>query len=331
MADINCALQYGHGQVDRSPAHIDGCAFRSAFMSFISAQPNCRLHPAWKLGPVDQSGLPHRLLTRLRWSAWSRVKRPFVIPWLSGLRVQAGSVDESLFSIFVTGRFEPNEFHFLDAALKPGMTFIDVGANLGLYSIFAARKVGCDGVVLAIEPSSREFVKLKRNVELNHLENARLLRLAVSDAHTEASLLVAEEEHAGHNTLGDFAYSTPLAYTERVRTESLDEIVRRENLKSVDVIKMDVEGGERAALSGATQTLSMFRPLVMIEVSDRALKHQKAHSVQIWEFFSSYGYRLYAFDEGTGLPVPACRQPYYDSANFIAVHQQDCRSWFRTT
>lgn len=221
--------------------------------------------------------------------------------------------------MFVTGRYEPNEFCLLQRILKPGMTFIDAGANVGLYSIFAARRVGSQGNVLAIEPSGREFESFQKNAELNALANVRLVRKALSDRAAEVELSVAPLSKSGHNTLGAFAYDTPLDHRERVQAERLDDLVRSEGLARVDVIKMDVEGGEMAALRGAVETLQKFRPVVLVELSDRALKHQGASSGEVLALLQQHGYRIFCFDPATGSPTALQPRSYFDSENVIAV------------
>lgn len=293
-------------------------------MSLLAAKSSARLYPGWSLG-VGVDG--QEFLTRIRRKAWSRTRGPFTISWLRGLRICVSSTDQTLRSLFVTGYYEPNEFMLLSKILKPSMTFVDVGANLGLYTLYAARKVGPEGVVLALEPSSREFRKLCANVELNKLPNVRSLQVGASDSASEAELLVALEERAGHNTLGAFGYDTALCRKEVVRLERLDDIVRREGLQRVDVLKMDIEGAEWLALQGAAETLQRFRPALFLEFSDRMLKHQSCNSGQIWQFLADLGYRVYAFDERTGLPVPAIRKPSYDGENLVAFHPMRAELW----
>jgi FkbM family methyltransferase len=86
---------------------------------------------------------------------------------------------------------------------------------MGLYTIFAAKAVGPRGAVIAIEPSSRDFARLKANVELNRIANLNLLQVAVSDYDREANLLLATDEHSGHNTLGGLMASL-VTVTKRV-------------------------------------------------------------------------------------------------------------------
>ncbi len=284
----------------------------------LAARATLNLYPSWRLG-CGESG--SRLMLRIRKRLWRRLKTACVIRWLDGLRIYLYPGNETSRAIFLTGYYEPNEFYWLEKILKAGMTFIDVGANIGLYTLFAAKRVGPYGVVIAIEPSSREFARLKAHVELNRLSNVHLLQAAVSSCPGEADLLVATEEQSGHNTLGGFGYDSVRPQgKERVRVERLDDIVQQIGLQQVDVIKMDVEGAEFLVLQGATQTLRLFHPIVLMELSDRTLRHQGCHSGQIWEFLTQEGYRIYGFNEQTGLPVLADRKPYFDSENVIAIH-----------
>ena len=276
-----------------------------------------RPYPGWRLGAGERrSG---RFLTGLRRQLWYGVSVPVLTAWLDGLSVYAYPGNETSRAIFVTGNYEPNEFFMLAQVLRPGMTFVDVGANMGLYTLFAAQRVGEHGRVLAIEPSTRECGRLLKNVAANSLSNVRLLWNAVSDSRSDTDLLIAEDKWSGHNTLGAFAYDTPLATKETVRTERLDDIVLREGLSRVDIVKLDVEGAELLALKGAVGILERFRPLLLLELADRALCHQGCSSAQIWDFCRIIGYQIYAFDKGTGLPVPAQQKPYYDSENVVAV------------
>lgn len=285
----------------------------------VAARAAFRLYPGWQLGSGEWDS---RLPLRFRRKLWERMKAPSKIQWLDGLCVHMYPGNEISRSIFVTGYYEPNEFYALDKILRQGMTFIDAGANIGLYTLFASKKVGEQGIVVAIEPSGREFHRLKMNVEMNALSNVRLLQVAVSNCPRRASLLVAAEEHSGHNTLGNFGYESVVPQSEEwVRVERLDDIAKQESLGRIDVIKMDIEGAELFALQGAAETLAQFHPIVLLELSDKTLEHQGCKSEQIWEFLTKGGYRIYTFDRGTGLPVPAQQRENFESENIIAVHK----------
>jgi len=199
------------------------------------------------------------------------------------------------------------------------MVFLDVGANMGLYTLFAAQRVGESGAVLAVEPSTRECDRLRKNVAANALPNVRLLHTAVSETSSKAELLVAIDEKSGHNTLGAFGYGTPLCNTEVVRTEQLDQLVLQAGLPRVDFIKMDIEGAEFRALRGGAGVIERYHPILLLELSDRALRHQDSHSAQIWAFCCQRGYRLFSFSNRTGLLEPAQQKSHYDGENIVAL------------
>ena len=284
----------------------------------MAARPALRPYPGWVLGSGERQGLR----VWLRRQVWKWVPREIEIVWLNSLRLWLQPGNETSRAIFLTGRYEPNEFCVLDRALLPGMTFVDVGANMGLYSLFAAKKVLPQGWVLALEPSSREYELLKRNVQLNGLQNVRALRVAASDRSGTAELLIAPLKNAGHNTLGAFGYDTALERKEVVPLERLDDVMRKEGVQRVEVIKIDVEGAELLVLRGAVETLRRFHPLLLLELSERTLRHQGSSAREVLDFLKREGYRIYGFDERTGLPSPLQRQPPFNSENILAVAEE---------
>jgi len=287
--------------------------------SLIAARPKLCPYPGWRLGRGESDS---GWLTKVRKQFWERSERPFRIRWLRGLYLYIYPKNETSRAIFLTGCYEPNEFLWLESVLKPGNTFVDVGANMGLYTLFAAAMLGPRGVVLAIEPSSRDFARLEAHVRLNNLTTAHLFRVAASDRRGEADLLVATEEKTGHNTLGAFAYaSVVLQGREQVPLERLDDIVQKVGLQRVDVIKMDVEGAEYSALQGAVGTLARFHPIILMELSDRTLAQQGGSSSQVWDLLVQNGYLIYVFDEQTGLPSLGVKKLYFDAESIIAIHE----------
>jgi len=256
---------------------------------------------------------------------WKRCKKPRVIRWLDNLRIYIYPGDETSRTLLLSGLIEPNEFYWLKNSLRPGQTFVDIGANMGTYTLFAAKKVGPHGTVVAIEPSSRDFTRLKDNVELNKITNVHLLQVAASNYDGEADLLVATDEHSGHNTLGAFGYSVPLQRKEKVRVMQLDHLVQQLQLTHLDVIKIDVEGAEYAVLQGATATIEQFNPSILLELSDRTLVHQGASSDKVWSFLTKRGYVIHVFDRKTGLISLGERKKQFDSENIVATRSQSER------
>jgi FkbM family methyltransferase len=207
--------------------------------------------------------------------------------------------------IFIAGCTDPNEFAFLDRFLEPGMTFIDAGANEGIYSIFAARRVGSSGAVWAFEPSNRELGRLRRNATYNGLD-FDIFSVGLSDSERDAELVVAENRYAGLNTLGKIPYAgVNVARTEHVQLLRLDDVVSKNPLSRIDIIKIDIEGGELSMLRGAVETLSRYRPLLLFELLRPALASQGASPEEVIEFVHKQAYTLYQFDPSSGLPTLA--------------------------
>jgi FkbM family methyltransferase len=181
--------------------------------------------------------------------------------------------------------------------------------------------VGEEGTVLAIEPSEREFQRLKLNAELNHGRNIRLLQIGLSNESSERNLRIADEVHSGHNTFGDFAYTgVQQEGQQRARVQRLDDLVQKEGIKRVDVIKMDAEGHELFVLQGAVETIKRFKPTLFVELVDRSLSLQGCTSDQVWDFLIRMGYQIYQFDAVTGLPVLAEKKQGYQE-NIVAIHR----------
>jgi FkbM family methyltransferase len=269
---------------------------------------------------------------RWLWQYFNDRKRegPIVIPWHYGTRLRLFLGNDMSRQIYVAGCVEPNEFAFFDHVLEPGMTFLDAGANDGIYTVFAAKRVGDQGTVWAFEPSVREVSRLRHNLEINHL-TARIFPLALADCSGQAELSVGAYEHAGHNTLGEFAYETEMERKDLVEVRRLDEILNENPLTRLDIMKIDVEGAELRLLRGAVETLRKYRPVLLFEVSETSLKHQGGSPQELLAFLRAENYLIYTFDRVTGLPVRAA--PRVVAENMIGYPSEkpmptsSCWSW----
>jgi FkbM family methyltransferase len=306
----------GSGLVRRIPASI-----LARFGSSLTDVRPLGWYPGWKFGAGETEA---GWLGRQRLSLWKvfeerRLTAPFTIRWYDGLRVMVYLGNDLSRCLYGVGTYEPNEFMFLSQVLQPGMIFIDVGANDGLYSLFAAKRIGPTGRVLALEPSTREFARLEQNLQLNRLANICPLRLAASDRTGVATLRIAGFGHEGCNTLGGFAYAIEQEGTEKVQMATLDNIVNAHALTRVDVVKIDAEGGELGVLKGAYKILTTHRPLILFELVEAALVHQGASREAVLSFLHEVGYRFWVFGP-EGRPEPVDRVDL-DGVNIIAARR----------
>jgi FkbM family methyltransferase len=276
--------------------------------------------PGWHFGFGDASADPIVQLRKRVWTHFATTQREcsFAMSWYDGLKVWLYLGNDQSWAMFVGGCYEPNEFTFLARVLKPGMTFLDIGANDGLYSLFAAKRVGAQGNVIAVEPSRREFHRLQRNLTLNRLHNVRTLQVAASDRRGEELLRIAGYGHEGHNTLGAFIYDTTLSGIERVRVAPLDDLVEEASLGRADVMKIDVEGAELSVLNGARKVLGRDHPVILLELCEATLRHQGRCSADVLGMLREFGYRTYTFDPASGRPV-AGETPSAEDQNIVAI------------
>jgi FkbM family methyltransferase len=279
-------------------------------------------YPKWRFdADLANPDLSFQLRQRI-WQYWHDrgVEASLIVPWHAGTRLQLILGNDLSRQIFVAGCIDPNEFAFLDRFLQPGMTFLDAGANEGIYTVFAAKRVGSQGTVWAFEPSGRELERLHRNLELNH-SPARVFPLALADFSGQSNLTIANDQHAGQNTLGALTYDGVEALrTDRIDVTRLDTLVEQNPLSRLDVFKIDVEGAELRLLRGAVATLRRFRPIIIFELCHASLQHQGSTAKELVDFFQSEEYALYLLDPHTGLPAKA--PPGASGANMIAVPEE---------
>lgn len=264
-----------------------------------------------------------RWLALRRGALWTQAAEkgldvPLIVPWLENTRIEATLGNDQSLCVYVAGSFEPNEFAFLARTLRPGMTFVDTGANEGLFTLFAARRVGASGRVIAIEPSARERALLERNIARNSLGNVTVVPHAVAAEPGTAELLIAPRKHGLHNTLGEFIYEGETAVArETVVVETLDDLHKRLALQHVDVIKIDVEGAEVKVLAGGRNVLAAWRPILLVEANEEALRRQGARTGALLELLQTLDYEIHVFNERGLTERWAENRPL--SANIIAM------------
>lgn len=240
-------------------------------------------------------GVVRSLPDRVRAARYERLDHVNCMPWLEGLKVRVFPNDDLSRAVYISGLYEPSTLLVLQRILRPGSTFIDLGANTGLFSMLASRWVEAGGHVYALEPSQREYGRLLDHLTLNGLSNVTAVRLAAGGRDGFAPLRVARFPNAGHNTLGaSFAYAdVPMERVESVATTTLDRFVHEYGLTRIDAIKMDIEGSEYDALSNATAVLDRFRPILIVELSRGALAGFGKTPEAVIELLASAAYGVY--------------------------------------
>lgn len=209
------------------------------------------------------------------------------------------------------GYFDRNLTNLIGSLLAPGMTFIDIGANCGTYTVFGAAKVGAEGRVIAIEASPRLAGLLHETVSMNGFApRCEVLRCA---AGAEAGTVVLHQfaNRQGGNTMlphiaeiarernGETVIAT------EIECRPLDAIVAERPVKRIDLIKIDVEGFEREVLLGARETIARFRPKLIVEWHNAFFHDRPGAAQALYDLLTEdLGYRLHRIEPGaTTRPV----------------------------
>jgi FkbM family methyltransferase len=187
---------------------------------------------------------------------------------------------------FTSGAFEEAEIHFLRQLLSEGQTVIDVGANIGYFTVSLALAVGPSGRVFACEPERENQRRLEENIRTNGLTNVVVVPTAIGDYDGEATLSLTNDS-AYHTTAPDSS-RLPLTVDhdtgERVavRIARLDTIWRENGSPPVALVKIDVEATELSVLAGARQLLESNQPALLIETHE--------YLAEIREFLEPFEY-----------------------------------------
>ena len=163
----------------------------------------------------------------------------------------------------MSGGFERAETEFAIEQARPGTVAIDVGANVGMFTVPLALAVGPSGRVLTIEPSPENVERLERNLDLNSLENVVVEPIAVGDKAGRLVLQLASDP--GFHSTAEVAEPRGIEENLTVRAETLDQVWLRAHAPAVSFIKIDTEGSEDAVLRGAEQILRACQPVLLVE------------------------------------------------------------------
>jgi FkbM family methyltransferase len=231
-----------------------------------------------------------------RWWTYLNMKEPETIDWICGLKLKIYPGNEIFRALFVRGVYDPNLIIVVNALLKKGSVFIDVGANMGYFSLLASQVVGKDGKIFALEPSSRDFARLQDNIKTNNLQKIIFpLQLAISDKVSLVNLSIACEERSGLNTMGSEFSSkgTEKVEVQEVGSTTIDKFMNRKHIDKVNVLKLDIEGSEVDALRGAVNTIEKCRPAIMLGVNPVALNACGSSVDELQKIIKSMNYKIY--------------------------------------
>jgi FkbM family methyltransferase len=195
--------------------------------------------------------------------------------------------------IVAENRYEPELSKVCLSYLNPDRDAMDIGANVGFYTVLLAKTLK-DRKVLSVEPAPNAVARLKKNIELNGVQNKVIYFDGVVSDHlgeAEIKVVIGREEFSSmgemiHPSVAESKYEKI-----KVSATTVDELVKENNLDP-GFIKIDVEGMEHKVLNGMHEVLKNKRPVVMTELTDPLLKKNGSSSKEVIRFFESYGYEV---------------------------------------
>jgi FkbM family methyltransferase len=218
----------------------------------------------------------------------------------SGLRIYVDLADTAIGRGVLEGRYECQERAWLVAQAQPGDVVLDIGANIGYFTLLLAARVGGRGHVLAYEPAADNADLIARSVEANgQAAIVTLRRAAVGTASGDLALAFLPEEQRT-NSGGAFLLASgakpPLGHrTARVPVVALDE---EEMPGRVALVKIDVEGAEPQVVRGGRRLFARDRPKVLAELNPNALRRAGSQPADFLSLMRDLGYEAYRLHEG---------------------------------
>ncbi len=201
--------------------------------------------------------------------------------------------------------YEPGVTKLLLSTIKKGMTFVDVGANSGYYTLLASGCLGRSGKIIALEPQSIVFRRLKDNVKINKIKNVILLHKAAYSERKKVKI--------GIPRWGDA--ETSIDYPNSLRYENVDAVTIDSICKNPDIIKIDVEGYELEVLQGAKKALKNVKCIVFEQNIRRLVERDMDPNIVI-NFLKREGFNIY--DSETGEKIESYRDAVSIGSNFYA-------------
>jgi FkbM family methyltransferase len=204
-------------------------------------------------------------------------------------------VDQNLY----LGAYEKQDYDELTHIMPVGGVFLDVGANIGIYTLAMARAAGPSGSVHSFEPNPASFERLSHHVLQNGLANVRLNQVAVGSAEGRAKLNAPTKENSGAASL--LSTNMPARFEARpieVQVTSLDAYCSSHAFERVDVIKIDCQGYELKVLKGASTVLQTFQPRLLLEYDVDWLLATGTSGTELYSTLKRAGYECFQRHHG---------------------------------
>ncbi len=244
-------------------------------------------------------------LRRLLFPVWLKIYRrkavKFITPEWKQVRYQ-GQVFDILLdpkngfidtTIYVQGVYEDDILSLIASHLKPGDVFVDIGANIGQHTLFAACLVGATGKVIAFEPNKTVAKQLRKSIEKNNFKMITLKEVGLGSKKEDLNLFIPQG-NAGGASISPYNKDT---ISQKIYLEKGDSLLK--NKEKISFIKIDTEGYELEVINGLQEVLKTKKPIVLFEYSPVFWKKSPLElGVQLLTTLSHLGYVIIDVEDG---------------------------------
>jgi len=206
--------------------------------------------------------------------------------------------------LYRRGHYEEYETEIIKKIIKKGDIVLDVGANIGYFTLIFAKLVGKNGKVFAFEPDPKNFDLLSKNIKINGYKNVTLVRKALSDKTAKTNLFLSKTNSVDHRTVD------PKENRDSIEIEKITADDYFSDFKEqINFIKMDIQGSEVEALSGLSSLLQKMNDIIiMIEFAPMLLRRVSYGPVELLNYLKEYDFNLFEMDDIESKIIPTSSQ-----------------------
>jgi FkbM family methyltransferase len=223
-------------------------------------------------------------------------KPQVVVKMKEGFKMPIDVRSDMDFSAFWTAKYDTELINKFCSLFQEGWTVLDIGSNIGYYSIPFARKMEqLQGHVYSFEPLSTNFDALNQAIALNACQAISTYKIGIGQEKGTLGIALTEKGATGNAVLTNEVLIKERGFEpiESVAIEALDDFYVEQNIQSCDFIKVDIEGAEIYFLRGAKQTIEKYRPIIYGEFNAYFMEKNGESFREAWDYFTGIDYDIY--------------------------------------